>query len=114
MRLPVAARTRSPLKRYVPEVCPAGTLIAYENGEKSPGLTTFLVCVAYAVVDSQLLAKAAFTDGTPQTILELSQTARLTWVPVPWTQAVLPVLAKNTANVPLSPGASVRNALSNW
>src|SRR5438552_12450884 len=86
----------------------------YEKGEKSPGLTTLLVCVAYAVVDSQLLANAALIEGTLQTIFEVSQTARLTWVPVPCTHAVLPVFAKNTANVPLSPGASVRNALSNW
>ena len=41
-------------------------------------------------------------------------TARFTWVGVPVTHAVVPVLAKNTENVPMSPEFRLKKALSNW
>ena len=49
-----------------------------------------------------------------QLTLSGAQIARFTWVGEPTTQAVEPVFAKNTANVPVSPGLSTRKALSNW
>src|ERR671934_749166 len=114
MRSPVVPRTRSPLKRYTPSCCSVGTLIEYVKGEKSPGDTTDFAEVAYAVVESQPLANAAFGDVTLQVTLSGAQTARFTWVGEPTTHAVVPVFAKNTENVPDSPGLRTRNALSNW
>ena len=64
--------------------------------------------------ESQPLANAELIELTLQSTLELSQIARFTWDAELFTQAVVPVLAKKTAKVPLSPGASERNALSNW
>ncbi len=77
-------------------------------------MTVSLVCVAYAVDESHPLAQAASSGGTLQVTLSSRQVARLTWVPVPLTQLVAPVFAKNAENVPVSPGLRFRNALSNW
>src|SRR2546428_6414216 len=49
-----------------------------------------------------------------QVSLSAPHTARLTWLTVPVTQAVVPVFAKNTEKVPVSPELRLRNALSNW
>src|SRR5438128_11101967 len=114
MRSPVAPTTRSPLNRYVPPAVPAGTLTLYVKAEKSPGATTDFVWVAYAVDESQPLAHVDCADVTLQVTLSAAQTARFTCVPEPAVQAVVPVFAKNTENVPESPGLSDRNALSNW
>ena len=86
----------------------------YEKGEKSPGATTSLLCEAYATVESQPFANAALIEGTLQKTFDVSQTARLTCELDPFTHAAVPVLAKNAAKVPVSPGASDRKALSNW
>jgi hypothetical protein len=86
----------------------------YVKAEKSPGATADFVCVAYAVEESQPLAHEACADVTLHVTLSAAQTARLTCVLEPATHAVRPVFAKNTENVPESPGLSVRNALSNW
>src|SRR2546425_9076373 len=114
MRSPVVPRTRSPLNRKVPAVVPDGTLTLYVNAEKSPGTTTVLLAVAYAVVESQPCAHAALADGTLQVTLSAAQIPRLTCVPEPAVQLVVPVFAKNTENVPESPILRLRNALSNW
>src|SRR6266480_4298803 len=107
MRSPVEARTRSPLNRYVPAPVPAGTLMLYVKAEKSPGTTTVLVCVAYAVDESQPLAHAAFAETTLQETLSAAQTPRFTCEPEPAVQLVVPVFAKNTENVPESAGLTV-------
>ena len=86
----------------------------YVNAEKSPGATADFVAVAYAVDESQPFAHAACAEVTLHVTLSAAQIARFTCVPVPATQLVVPVFAKNTENVPESPGLSVRNALSNW
>src|SRR5438132_4863376 len=113
MRSPVAERTRSPLKRYVPVAVPAGTLTLYVKAEKSPGETTDFVWVAYAVDESQFVAHAACGDVTLHVTLSAAQMPRLTCVLEPATQLVDPVFAKNTENVPESLALSERNALSN-
>ena len=46
--------------------------------------------------------------------LSAAQMARFTCVAVPAAQTVVPVLAKKTENVFVSPGFIVRNADSNW
>src|SRR5205823_15134754 len=66
-----------------------------------------------AIAESHPLANAALIEGTLQKVFEASQTERLTCVLELLTHAVAPVFAKNTASVPVSPGASERNALSN-
>src|SRR5213593_4694392 len=73
-----------------------------------------LVWVAYAADESHPLANGALIEGTLHTTLELSQTARFTCVLEPFTHEVVPLFAKNTAKLPLSPGAKARKALSNW
>src|SRR5437016_1764674 len=86
----------------------------YVKAEKSPGVTVVFVCVAYAVAESQPLAKAASSGATLHVTLSSRHVARLTWLLPPAIQLDVPVFAKNTENVPVSPGLSVRNALSNW
>src|SRR6266545_5166647 len=99
----------------MPSATFAGTFTAYVNAEKSPGATVVLVCLAYAVADSQDPGFHADSSGaTPQVVLSSRQAARFTWVEVPETHAVVPVFAKKTENDPVSPGCRLpRNADSN-
>ena len=94
----------SPLKRYMPLGWLLGTLALQVNAEASPGATTSLACVAYAIGEYQPDANAAFADVTLQVTLSAAQTARFTCELVLRTQAVAPEFKKNTEKDPVSPG----------
>src|SRR2546428_12568273 len=87
----------------------------YVKAEKSPGGTAGFACVVYAVAESQVPGfHDAFGPATLHVTLSAAQTARFTWVGVPAAQTVVPVFAKNTENVLMSPGFTLRKADSNW
>ena len=87
----------------------------YVNAEKSPGATADFACVAYAVDESHVPGfHAALGETTLHVTLSAAQIARFTCVAVPAVHTVVPVLAKNTDNVPASPGLRLaRKADSN-
>ena len=93
---------------------PAGTLAVQVNADASPGATTSLACVAYAIGEYQPDANAAFVEVTLQVTLSAAQTARFTCELVLRTHAVAPEFRKKTEKDPVSPGCRARNALSNW